>query len=208
MHSDKATHHVFPMTMAWAAMVLLVLAGMGGCATAPQLAPGVSAAANVAAAKGPVNPELAIVLGHLAKASNDKCKLAFLAGFKGLSAPAAKFNNFMGKSQHALLSQLQAWAHAHNVKLVSHHRGGLFGAAQKLQSAQYAHELLTSGGSTFEHLYLLLMYTDFSWQIQLDKAALEFKSPPVPLTYLHHALAINQQSRGMITAILFGKASK
>ena len=179
------------------------ISGLAGCSSAP-IEPGVTQVANRAAAKRPVAPALAVVLGDLAQASHDKCQLSLLAGFKGLSPAAAKFNHYMAQSQNKLLSELQQWAREHHLRLRPHHRPGLFGAADKLESSADAHALLTSSGAKFQRLYLLLMYTDYSWQIQLDKAALEFKIPPVPMTYLKNALSVNRHSRQILADLIFG----
>ncbi|MGC8560444.1 MAG: hypothetical protein ACP5O1_07165 [Phycisphaerae bacterium] len=180
----------------------LGLLGLAGCSDAP-IQPGVARSVNQAAASQPVYPALAEVLGNLAQASHNKCQLSLLAGFKGLSPAAAKFNHYMAQSQNKLLSELQQWAREHHLRLRQHHRQGLFRTADKLESSADAHALLNSSGSTFEHLYLLLMYTDYSWQIQLDKAALEFKIPPVPITYLKNALRVNRHSRQILADLIF-----
>lgn len=180
----------------------LAIAALAGC-TNESVQPGVTASANRAAAMHSVAPNLATALGNLARASSNKCQLSFLASFKGLSSAAARFNSYMGKSQKALLVELQHWAQRHHLTLRHHRRKGLFGTAEKLQSSSDAHALLTTSGINFEHLYLLLMFTDYSWQIQLDKAALQFKTPPVPITYLKHALKVNRQSLSMIERLLF-----
>ncbi len=180
-----------------------VISGLAGCSSEP-IEPGVTQVANRAAAKRPVAPALAVVLGDLAQASHNKCQLSLLAGFKGLSPAAAKFNHYMAQSQNKLLDELQKWARQHHLRLQPHHRPGLFGTADKLESSADAHALLTSSGAKFQHLYLLLMYTDYSWQIQLDKAALEFKIPPVPMTYLKNALSVNRHSRQILSDLIFG----
>ncbi len=180
----------------------LATIGLEGC-TNESVQPGVTSSANKAAAARAVDPTLATVLGNLANASSNKCQLSFLAAFKGLSPAAARFNRYMGKSQKALLHELQQWARRHHLTLRHRHRKGLFGTAQKLQSSSDAHALLTTSGIKFQHLYLLLMFTDYSWQIQLDKAALQFTAPPVPITYLKHALKVNRHSLSMIEHLVF-----
>ncbi len=185
----------------------LGLLGLAGCSNAP-IRPGVTRKANQAAARQPVDPALAPVLGNLAQASRDKCQLSLLAGFKGLSPAAARFNHYMAQSQRELLNELENWSRQHHLKLQHHRREGLFLTADKLESSVDAHKLLTSSGPQFEHLYLLLMYTDYSWQIQLDKAALEFKVPPVPIAYLKNALRVNRHSRNMLADLIFGGSRK
>ena len=176
-----------------------------GCATAP-VTPGVSNAANQAAAAKPASSQLAVVLGSLAQGSRDKCQLSLLAGFKGLSPAAARFNRYMQQSQRRLLNQLAAWGRRHHLQLKDHHRSGLFRTADHLESSADAHALLSSSGLKFEHLYLLLMYTDYSWQIELDKAALEYKIPPVPVAYLQNALKVNRHSKRLIERLIFPPA--
>lgn len=190
--------------LCWAVTGLLSVTGMvalAGCAHEVVM-PGVSRVANHMARSHHVAPELAAVLGNLAQASSNKCQLSFLAGFKGLSPGAARFNQYMAKSQKTLLNELQNWAHTHHLVLRPHRRRGLFAVAAKIQNSSDAHALLSTSGAQFERLYLLLMYTDYSWQIQLDKAALRFTTPPVPIAYLEHALAVNRRSRSLILQLL------
>lgn|GEM_PF-2382818 len=189
------------------ALMLVAMLGLAGCAS-QTIEPGVSRSANLAAADRSVSPALAAVLGNLAQASSDKCQLSFLANFKGLSPEAAEFNRYMGQSQKHLLDLLRAWAHAHHLVLRQHKRRGLFGQAAKLQNSSDAHALLSASGASFEHLYLLLMYTDYSWQIQLDEAALQFKTPPVPVNYLRQALKVNRHSRSLIMHLLFSTRAR
>ncbi|MGC8624229.1 MAG: hypothetical protein ACP5VQ_03050 [Phycisphaerae bacterium] len=146
----------------------------------------------------PLNPELLQILGSLAKGSKDKTQMAFLADFKGLSAPVGKFNSYMSTSQGQLLTRLKKWADKHHVKLHYFYRPGLYGKAQKIIANDEGALLLHSNAADFQKRYLIMMYMDYSWQLAMDKAAQKQArmnhAGPGLMEYLHNAIAINKRS--------------
>lgn len=186
-------------------LVRAVLGGMmllvpASCAQSPALRP----VATVP--PGHISPVDRVVLARylpdLAKAHRNKTQLAFLARFKGLSAPVAKFNAAMDRQQGRLLGQLQAWAGRHHFNLQYHVPKSVRGDALRGQTQVDSHLLLMAGDSEFQHMYLVLMYTDFTWQVSLDRAMLPYATNHGLKAYLLSALAINRASRRQIVKLL------
>lgn len=161
-----------------------------GCSSSPP--PGANLAPQ------PLNPAVLQILRSLARGHKDKTQMAFLADFKGLSAPVGKFNSYMSGSQGRLLQQLKSWAQKHHVQLHYFYRPGLYGHAQKIISDDEGSLLLHSNAADFQKRYLIMMYMDYSWQFALDKAAQKRArkdhTGPGLMLYLRNAIAVNKQS--------------
>ncbi len=182
----------------WAVMGLALLATQAGCSQSPSLPPA-TFTAHISPADRVV---LARFLPGLAKAHRDKTQLSFLARFKGLSAPVAKFNVSMARRQGRLLRQLQTWARKHHFSLQYHYPKSVRGAALRVQTNIEGHLLLTAGEPKFQRMYLVLMYADFSSQVSMDMAMMKYATDRGLRSYLVQALAVNRTSLQQISSLL------
>lgn len=184
----------------WVLTVVLAAAITGCASVAPPAIPLKQTAPNAAMYR------IYALLPSLAKAHKDKTQLAFLADFKGLSAPVKAFNSYMSGSQGKLLGELKTWARHHAVRLTYHRRPALFGKAQGIIADDEGGLLLHSNSADFQRRYLVMMYMDYSWQLALDKAAIKeakaAEAGPGLLGYLHNALAVNTESINKLWVLL------
>ncbi|NNM88883.1 MAG: hypothetical protein HKL95_10245 [Phycisphaerae bacterium] len=185
---------------ALAAVGMALLTMLVGCSQSPaRLRKGPAALVHISPVDRAV---LARFLPSLAKAHRDKTRLAFLARFKGLSPPVAKFNEQMALQQGRLLRQLQTWAGRHHVNLRYDYPKSVRGAALRVQARVDGHLLLAAGEPKFQRLYLVFMYNDFAWQVALDKSLLRYATDHGLKLYLMNALAINRSSTKQIEKLL------
>ena len=185
---------------AWVAVGMALLALLVGCSQSPPRPPkGPAASAHISPVDRAV---LARFLPSLARAHRDKTQLAFLARFKGLSPPVAKFNQQMALQQGRLLRQLQTWADRHHLNLKYDYPKSVRGAALRVQAGVDGHSLLAAGEPKFQRLYLVFMYSDFSWQVALDKSLMRYATNHGLKRYLINALAINRSSMEQIEKLL------
>ncbi|NNM85684.1 MAG: hypothetical protein HKL96_08015 [Phycisphaerales bacterium] len=184
----------------WLGMMLLaVVVWAGGCSQQPR------AVAPLGHGWTPLGPGMRAALAYLAKGHSDKTKLAFLANFKGLASPVAKFNTYMDASQGKLLGQLKAWASRHHISLTLKPGPGPLAAAERSQESADGDVLLHGDSAVFQHFYLIYMYLDFDYTVQIDAVLLrQIRAPGHPelAAYLLAAKKVNAHCLEMIRHLL------
>ena len=180
-------------------LVLAMVVGVGGCSQQPP------AVAPRSLGWTPLGPGVRAALAYLAKGHSDKTKLAFLADFKGLAGPVAKFNTYMNASQSKLLGQLKAWASRHHISLALKPGAGPLAAAERAQESADGDVLLHGNSAVFQHFYLIYMYLDFDNTVQIDAVLLRqihAREHPQLAAYLLAAKKVNAHSLEMIRQLL------